>query len=373
MKKIYFVITLLFVFAGTTLLKAQNVEFKKANFPGKEKEFKVASRNVTQGKKYYNLGRGMYLMAIEYFLKAQTFNPNNAELNYLIGNCYLNTVQKTKSIEFFEKSIDLSPNQFKDIKYLLAQAYQLQLDFDKAITLFGDYKSTLSPAELNLLVNEINKKILECNNGKELVKNPVRVFIDNLGSQINTIYPEYSPFTNADESQLFFTSRRPNTTGGKIDENDKQYFEDIYISEKISGQWTEPKNPSSPLNSKQHDAPVGLSPDGQTLLIYKGTNGGDIYECKLKGTSWSAPKKLNKNINTPDHESSGSISFDGKTLYFVSNKPKGYGGSDIYVSNKTKKGDWGKPVNIGPTINTPYDEEGVFIHPDGRTLYFSSK
>jgi outer membrane protein OmpA-like peptidoglycan-associated protein/tetratricopeptide (TPR) repeat protein len=373
MKKIYFVITLLFVFAGTTFLKAQNVEFVKSNFPGKTKEFKEAKNNVSQGKKYYELGKGMYLTAIEYFLKAQTFNPNNAELNFLIGDCYLNTVQKTKAIDFFEKSIALNPNQFKDIKYLLAQAYQLDMNFTKAISLYGEYKSSLSPSDLNLQGSEIEKKIKECNSGIELVKNPVRVFIDNLGPQINTIDQEYSPFTNADETVLFFTSRRANTNGGKMDENDLQYFEDIYFSEKVSGSWSMPKNPSSPLNSKQHDAPVGLSPDGQTLLIYKGTNGGDIYECKLKGASWSTPKKLNKNINTPDHESSGSISFDGKTLYFVSDKVGGYGGSDIYISTKTQKGDWGVPINIGPTINTPYNEEGVFIHPDGRTLYFSSQ
>ena len=373
MKKIYFVIALLFVFAGTTLLKAQNVEFVKTNFPGKEKEFKEARNNVGQGKKYYELGKGMYLTAIEYFLKAQTFNPNNAELNYLIGSCYLNTVQKTKSIEFFERSLTLNPNQAKDTKYLLAQAYQLDLNFEKATALYSEYKKTLSPAELNLQLNDIEKKVKECNNGIELVKNPARVFIDNLGPQINTLNPEYSPFTNADESVLFFTSRRVNTTGGKMDVNDLVFYEDIYTSDKANSSWSEARNPSSPLNSKQHDAPVGLSPDGQTLLVYKGTNGGDIYECKLKGNSWTTPKKLNKNINTDYHESSGSISFDGKTLYYVSDKENGYGGSDIYVSVKTKKGEWGEPVNIGPTINTPYDEEGVFIHPDGRTLYFSSK
>ena len=372
MKTLYIVI-ILFFFTGTSLLTAQNIEFDKANFPGKEKELKVAKKNIKLGKKNYELGMGMYLIALEYFLKAQTFNPDNAELNYLIGNCYLNTVQKTKSIVFFEKSIELKPDQFKDIKYLLAQAYQLDMNFEKAISLYKEYKNSLSPSSLLLIGNDIEKKIQECNNGIELIKNPVRVYIDNLGSIINSIYHEYSPFTNADESELFFTSRRPNSTGGKIDENNLEYFEDIYFSEKVSGQWTEPKNPPSPLNSNQHDATVGLSPDGQTLLIYKGINRGDLYECKLKGNTWSTPKKLNKYINTSNHESSGSISFDGKTLYFVSDRPEGYGGSDIFVSTKTKDGDWGKPVNIGPIINTPYDEEGVFIHPDGKTLYFSSK
>ena len=354
-------------------MKAQNVEFDKANFPKKEKELKEAKNRFSSGKKYFEMGKGMYITALEDLLKAQAFNPNNAELNYIIGMCYLNTVQKTKSIEYFQKSLSLNAEEFEDTKYLLAQGYQLDMKFEQAILLYNDYKKSLSPGDLTDKSKEIEKKIKECNNGIELMKNPVRVYIDNLGPQINTAYKEYSPFTNADETQLFFTSRRNNTTGGKVDENNMEYFEDIYISEKINGEWSSPKNPSSPLNSNQHDAPVGLSPDGQTLLIYKGTNGGDIYECKLKGNSWSAPKVLNNNINTPFQEPSASMSYDGKTLYFVSDKPDGYGGLDIYVSTKTAKGDWGKPVNIGGVLNTPYDEHGVFIHPNGKTLYFSSK
>ena len=172
---------------------------------------------------------------------------------------------------------------------------------------------------------------------------------------------------------MFFTSRRNNSTGGKLDEFGS-YFEDIYISEKAGSDWTPPTNPPKPLNSNDHDACVGLSPDGQTLLIYKGSTGaGDVYMSHLKGSTWTSPKRLNSNINTKYHESSASISYDGKTLYFVSDKPGGFGGRDIYYSTLDKKGNWIKAVNIGSAINTPYDEEGVFIHPDGKTLYFSSK
>ena len=206
-----------------------------------------------------------------------------------------------------------------------------------------------------------------------MMLSPSRVFIDNLGPVVNSTYREYSPLINADESVLFFTSRRDNTNGGQKDPTDNNYFEDIYISEKVNGEWTTPENPPSPLNSKEHDATIGLSPDGQTLLIYKGSDGGDIYECHLKGSEWSTPKKLSSAINTKYHESSASISFDGKTIYFVSNKPDGLGGSDIYYATLDKKGNWGEPKNIGAPINTTFDEEGVFIHPDGKTLYFSSR
>lgn len=369
MKKfILFSLTFLF----NCMLIAQNVEFEKSNFPGKELEFKEAKSNLMQGKKYMLLSTGVYQIANNYFLKAQAFNPNNAELNYLIGYCYLNSIQKTKSIEYFERSIALSPNLFPDIKYFLAQGYHLEMKFEKAISLYKEYKSSLSESDLKAQKEVIDKRIEECNNGIILVKNPVNVEIDNLGPIVNSFESEYSPFTNADETVLFFTSRRANTTGGGIDQKDLRYYEDIYYSEKVNGQWSMPKNPSSPLNSNQHDAPVGLSPDGQTLLVYKGSDGGDIYECHLKGTEWTTPKKI-KNINTQYHESSGSISFDKKTMYFISDKPGSLGGTDIFVSVKTNKGKWGKPENIGPVINTPYDEEGVLLHPNGHTIYFSSQ
>jgi len=367
------VILALFMFASF-YLSAQNVEFEKNNFAGKEKELKEARANIKTGDSYYELGGGAYLTSLDYYLKAQKFNPDNADLNYKIGTCYLNTVEKIKSIEYFEKSLSLKADAFADTKFQLAKAYQFNYDFDKALQLLNEYKRSLSPGELSAAAGAIEKRVQECKNGKELVKSPVRVFIDNLGATVNSIYREYAPLINADETVLFFTSRRDNTTGGGEAEDGLGYYEDIYYTEKVGGEWTTPKNPPNPLNSNDHDATVGLSPDGQTLLVYKGNSGnGDIFECHLKGTTWTAPEKLNKNINTIYHESSASISSDGKILYFVSDKPDGYGGRDIYFSTLDKNGKWEPARNIGTAINTPYDEEGVFIHPDGKTLYFSSQ
>lgn len=371
-KKIIILIISLFAFSSS--LRAQNIEFFKSNFPDKPKEFKEAKANLAQGNKYYEMGKGMYMTALDYFLKAQDFNPNNAELNYRIGSCYLSSIQKTKSIGFLEKAMALDASVAPDIKYQLAKAYHLNLEFDKAIQFYQEYKGKLSPEEITTVGPEIEKKIAECNVGKELIQKPARVFIDNMGSTINSIYPEYAPLITADESTIFFTSRRNTTTGGKRDPNDLQYWEDVYISEKAGGgTWTTPQNPVKPLNGKKHDATVGLSPDGQTLLCYKGTNGGDIYESKLKGDKWLKPEKLPKTINTGYHESSASFSPDGRTLYFVTDNEGGYGEGDIWMSKKNKKGKWGDAVNLGATINTPYDEEGVFMHPNGKTLYFSSK
>ena len=110
------------------------------------------------------------------------------------------------------------------------------------------------------------------------------------------------------------------------------------------------------------------------MYIYKGSNGGDLYECNYLAGSWTKPEALNKNINTEHRETSGSLSFDGKTLYFVSNRMDlTLGGMDIFMSKRDEKGKWGKPINLGPSLNTIYDEESVFAHPDGKTLYFSSQ
>jgi outer membrane protein OmpA-like peptidoglycan-associated protein len=109
--------------------------------------------------------------------------------------------------------------------------------------------------------------------------------------------------------------------------------------------------------------------------VYRNTDrdGGDLYESILFGLDWEEPVRMNKNINSKYHESTVSLSFDGKRLYFVSNKEIGIGGDDIYYSDMDINGEWGASKNIGPEINTRFREEGVFMHPDGKTMYFSSQ
>ena len=371
--KYFFLLSLVsFLSAG---LVAQNVEFNKENFGGDKEGLKKALNDIKEGDKYYLESEVKYKLAIDYFLNANKFNPNNAELNYKIGKCYLYSNDKTKCIAYFEKSYQLNPNLTEDIRYFLARGYHLDMQFDKAIEHYKAYKDKPKVKDKQEEVKDALKKINECNIGKEQVKNPARVFIDNLGQTINTKYPEYGPVISADESVLIFTSRRDNTTGGAMDPYIYEYFEDIYISDNTSGKWSPARNMGQPINTEEHDAIMGLSADGQKLFIYKDDKGdGNIYECDLEGEFWSKPRKLDKNINTFFHESSACLSPDGRVLYFVSDRPEGsLGGRDIFMSNKEDKGKWGKAINLGPAINTPYNEESVFIHPDGKTLYFSSQ
>lgn len=371
MKNIF---TLLLFITSASLFAQGNVDFTKENFKDNKDGLKEAKRNLDDGDKLFEQGDFFYKLALDPYLAAYKFNPNNALLNFKLGKCYLRSSYRLKSIPYLEKAYQLDPNVDPQIHFVLGQAYHLDKQWDRAIGEFKLFMNTLKGDELKEIGESVNKQITECLTGKEMEKKPVRVFIDNIGPEVNTPDPEYGEVISADESEMIFTSRRPTTTGGGKDEVQNEYYEDLYISYKKNGKWTPAQNLGKPVNTDGHDATAGLSPDGQTLFVFYDDKGdGNLYQCTLKGDSWTKPEKLNKNINTDFHESSASISSDGKTLYFVSNRSDGLGDRDIWKSTLDAKGKWGKPENLGATINTAYGEEGVYIHPDGKTLYFSSE
>ena len=346
--------------------------------------FKDAMNSIYMGDEYFASNSiGGYAKALEEYMAANKYNSEFAELNYKIGVCYLYTGEKKKAITYLEKAYKLNKDVTFDIKYELGRAYQVNYKFAEAIDYYNDFKRTdyeaaLKKLKIDKFNYDVDARIKECENAAKLNENPVRVFIDNLGPNINSKYSDYGPVISTDESMMIFTSRREGSTGGEID-FDNQYFEDLYIAyNEGKNRWAPAMNMKK-LNTNEHDASVGLSPDGSILYTFKGTPDGNLFESKLKGEDWTKPKELNKNINTRYHETSISISSDGKLLYFVSERPKdeygtaSKGGKDIFVSERTAKGEWGPAKNLGSPINTEYDEEGVFIHPDNRTMYFSSK
>lgn len=362
---------------NSLISQGKDIPFEKEYFPNKKEEFKEAKKNLEEGYDLFEKGIPYYKEALTFLLKAYSFNPNNSLLNYRIGKCYLLSPRppnKKKSLEYLKKAYELNPNVADDIFYMLGQAYHINMLWEEAINEYKKYLRVLPTNAPQQIKDEINKKIQQCEYGIELSKKPIRVFIENLGPEINTEYPEYGPVITADGSILIFTSRRPTTTGGKVDPAIGEYFEDIYRSEKIGKKWSPAKNMPEPINSKSHDAVVAISPDGNTLIIYKGeSNGGDLFFSKISKEGWTKPKSLGKNINTPYHEPHGVFSPDMNALYFVSNRPDGFGQHDIWKSSwNSKKNEWDPPQNLGPIINTKGDEIGCFLLSDGKTLYFSS-
>ena len=366
-----------FLLVIATLLLCSSAGFaqRKVN---KEAHFKrvypVANQQLEEGKAQRSVKNFLDLLAID---------STNALINYKVGRSYLLiNGEKSKAVPYLERAVkDASlkaKDNFKgseapiDAYFYMARAYHLDLQFDNAIAAYRKYLKDAKITDKERIA-EVEWMIQTCMNGKLIVDSPISATVENLGENINTIYDEYAAVVDATESMLIFTSRRPTSTGGLLD-LDGKYFEDIYVSQKEEdGTWGKPSGIGSKINTEGHEATIGLSADGQELYIYRDDFGdGNIYVSQFKGSSWGEPKLLNQNINSPFRETHATVSADGQTLYYTSDKA-GEGGMDIFRSRRLPTGEWGVSENLGDVINTKYDEEAPFIHPDGKTLFFSSK
>lgn len=336
--------------------------------------------SVALSQEYYNQGMEVFgfahrKQAAELFILSTQVNPKNAKAQLMAGQSIMLSVQKEKSLEYFRRAWKLDPNVDTDILYFLGQAYHYSEKFDSAILFYDRYNRILSRSlsfEKSKRINEVNRKIFECRNAAVYMEHPVDVTISNLDSKINSEYPDYAPTISEDESLMVFTSRRPGDNANDRVAEDHEYYEEILVSEKVNGVWTPARNPGPPLNTGYHNASVNISPDGTEIIIYHDTNGGDLLLSKKnKDGTWGTPEPM-LGVNTEFLESSATITQDDKTIYFTSNRPGGYGGTDIYSSVLGKGGRWTNVTNLGPLVNTDLDEEGVFISANGQHLYFSS-
>jgi len=331
---------------------------------------KEARRYSEEGKAYFDAGD--YKKALENYQEALTRIPTDPGINYSVALCFINMFENTKSLQYLlvaQKGGVTDPM----IDLYIGIAYHANNRFDEALTSLNKFKSMLRPSDKELIY-KTDKYISYCNHAKRLISNPVKMTITNLGSSVNSKFPDYNPAISVDEATIIFTSRRDNSTGLLISEFDGHYFEDIYISNKnAKDEWTPAEPISTLINTDSHDACVGLSSEGQTMIVYKTDGGGDLFYTRLEGTNWTKPVSFGKAINTDYWEACGNFSADGNYLFFVSNKKGGYGGTDIYVSKRNTDGTWGIPVNMGPEINTIEDEFSPYLHADGKTFYFSSQ
>ncbi|MEI6764270.1 MAG: OmpA family protein [Bacteroidota bacterium] len=368
-------------FFCSSILSAQDFGFTKGNFPGQKKELRRALRNIKKGDRRYSYDlKGKYAEALDYYLLANNFNPNCAMLNYRIGVCYLESFYKNTALLYLENANRLNSHVTDDLPYYLGLAYQYNYQFDKAIACYQKYYGSVDPrklanesGDLDTRLAEITKRIEECKSGKIIYSKPNRLEIMNLGQNVNSLYDDYCPVVNKAETVMAFTSRRKGTSS-RLNHYDFLYYEDIWFTYFRNGEWTIPENPGPPINGKTNDATSDMSEGGDTITIYKNYKGEDLLvELVKQDGGWSKPRKLTSSVNyTGSHQPSSSYTSDRQTIYFISDKEGGVGGSDIYYSKVDESGKWGEAVNIGPVINTPYDEEGVCLLND-TTMYFSSK
>lgn len=319
-----------------------------------------------------------YLLALPIFEKIEQNHPKELYLKYVVGiaGLYRSDVHQ-KSLEYltivYEKN-----KKAAGIRYDLARANHFNYKFDEALLLLEEYLKDKKLTEKER--KDAEQLIQYCNNGKILVAAPVDAKIENIGDILNTVGSEYVPVVSSDESVIIYTYTGDQSVGGLQNGYNQAdsfgiYYEDVFISHKEGNNWVTPSSIGTNINTNAHDAAIAISNDGQKLFIFKDDSydGGDIYISTVDSTNWSSPEKLKGEINTAAWEGSASLSADEKTLYFSSERPGGYGGRDLYKATLMSDGSWGNAKNLGDKVNTVKDDDAPFIHPDGKTLIYSSQ
>ncbi|HAL83800.1 MAG TPA: hypothetical protein DCO83_17460 [Mucilaginibacter sp.] len=309
-----------------------------------------------------SLDENMYNDAIVQLQKALDADDKFIEAHSALGNIYRMIHQHETAVEQYLKVIKLNPD-YSSAVYLRLGNEEIDIArYESARQHLEKYLTYPDITSAN--ISYAQKLISDCKFSVYAVQHPVPFKPVNIGPEINTPDDEYNPVATADEKTLIFTRQ--------INHN-----EDFYKSIKVDGKWQTATYLSDQINTPEYnEGSESISQDGK-VLFFSGCNRPDglgrcdIYISLKKGDDWGKPFDLPPPINTPGWESQPSISADGRTLYFVSNRKGGYGGYDIWKSTLTDKG-WGEPENLGPNINTAFDEQSPFIHPDDSTLYFCS-
>ncbi len=378
MKNLHLLVTAL-LFATTSMAQMTAEELRTFLNTASEQELLIECSSMTQEYYYYN--------GEKVIDKLLTFQPESANYNYRKGYLVLNSrLDYATAIPYLEKAIkDINKNfdaystretsAPPDAIYHLAACYHLDDQLDKAKEHYALFISSSAKKSGLIPIAEMNIK--QCDVAKHEMKNPKKVKVNNLGNTVNTSMAEYSPAVSLDGQSLYFTSRRPWEDGSTEQYRDPKlnnYPEDVYVSYLGEGNtWTAPEKLAF-CDAQLNEATISVSGDERRIYIYQDyTGGGDIYYSDFSNNDFEQLRALkNDEVNTKSWETHCTVTPDGENMYFVSDRPGGYGGRDIYRVTKLPNGEWSKAQNLGPGINTPYDEDAPFIAVDNKTLYFSS-
>jgi len=331
-------------------------------------------------------GRGNLKGAEEYLLKSLAKDSTFSEAYILLSQVKVKMGDINSAIFYKEKMMTVNPIIPLVEYFYLAGMHMAIGSYEKCLKNAVRYKN--SPLADQRYIGRIDKMIENCEFAIEAIKNPVDFNPINLGSSINSELPEYFPSITADDSTFLFTRRVNDLSapGGRQEE--------IFVSKKIpNNHWSNSSLVSNAINSKYNEGAPTFSPDGQYIIFVgcetgakgdyeygddrKGYGSCDLFYSQNNGTNWSKPVNLGSKINSKHWETQPSFSSDGKTLYFIrgmtyDRQRRNPDNQDIYVTTITEDGQWSKPEKLPPNINSPHREESVQIHPDGKTLYFSS-
>ncbi|GAA0875742.1 OmpA family protein [Wandonia haliotis] len=328
-----------------------------------------------------------YYQSIQVIDRLLEMEPDNANYNYRKGYALLfSQSQYEQALPYLEKAVknvkklyDASSEKETaapvDVYYYLGKCYHQNETLDKATEFYQKYLE--SSTSKNALYPWAELGITQVENAQKELKNPKNYELKNLGAVINTEAPEFSPVVSLDGSALFFTARRLWKNGLNKDMKDlntNHYWEDIYVSYKnLNNTWSDPALLEF-CQSGQNEATVSVSMDERKIYVYNDVSGnGDIYFSEFKGNQFQQIQAADiKKLNSKFWEPHLTVTPDGQTMLFVSDRAGGYGGRDIYRMVKLPDGNWSEPVNLGPEVNSEFDEDAPFLAMDNKTLYFAS-
>lgn len=310
-----------------------------------------------------------------------TKEPNNSAFNYHAGIANLNAKNYQLGYEQIQTAAADQLEKFKDIDFWKGRAFMGIQNVDSALFYFNKYKSEGGKNPLNTENYTVDYYIAQMENAKRYMAVPVKATFRNMGSKINDEDDDVAPSLNTEGDLLVFTARRQSNIGGLDDPYDGRPYQDVWISrlDTATGQWGEAENLIK-MNTAGHEANMSISPDGNTIFIYKNvgenTGSGDIWYSRTKGdpTDWSRPREFEGAFNSSYFETSAYLAPGGKVLYYVSERPDGksLGRGDVWMCERLSRKEWKKPVNLGAVVNSKYDEISVMVHPNGKTVFFSS-
>lgn len=296
---------------------------------------------------------------------------NFIEAYLVLTQVYSEKGEPEKAISSAEKAVSINNNFFPKTYFNLGVLNFSIGNYQKALEYFEKYLTyhETSGSMVELARNNIER----CRFAIHAVANPVPFNPANIGDSINTTLDEYWPSLSVDERTIVYTVRLPKEP--EVGIKGTKWQEDFYTSTRNEdGTWSKGIPVGSPLSTVFNEGAQSLSSDGKTMYYTICQGDCDLYFSTINSDgSWGHPLKLPPAINSEkSSEKQPSISPDGQMLYFVSNRPGGLGGFDIWVSVKNPNEVWGNAVNLGQPVNSPGNEQSPFIHFDNKTLYFSS-
>ena len=334
----------------------------------------VAFRNA---KKAYD--QGNLSEAISGFKTAVEGNPNYTDAWNFLGLSYVKTGQYQEAVDAFQKLESLDFNYFPWYHFEAANAYIHLGQFDQARSSLQKFQSQFPDGAKYTIYSHMAKNRLEYINQSPIIRNQPNTMENPVPvTAVNSISGDYTPQVNPTGTRLYFTSvRKGGFDNQKDTTNMNNWGEDIYYSNLENDVWSAPTLLPEPLNSEGDDFGSSFTGDGQLMVYVKcgdeeGVGNCDLYMTQLVGTRWTQPQNMGNVVNSNMWDSQPTISSDGNRIYFSSTRQGGYGGMDIYMIQKNHLGDWGTPQNLGSTVNTPLNENGPYLAPDGKTLYFAS-